>query len=283
LYDVEPSHIQHDIRAFVQHELQKMVDLCLVEFQCDSWPQEDEVKSLVRISAGLFIAAPTALKFINPVRGSCDRRPRLQMILDSARIVSPHQSNPFEELDSIYTQVLEHAMFREQALGPHVFEAFQTIVGTIILAYGRVTANELEGLLKMDGKVRLALAELHSVILVPEDGPVQAFRPSFHDYLTDKSRCSNPKFFIGTPVRHGEIARLCLEKMICSLKGDICDIRDFTKTNNEISNLSKKKAEYLSGDLQYACRYWASHLYQWASVEPLYKLVQDFVFASIRH
>jgi hypothetical protein len=236
-----------------------------------------------QITGAYFGRAVHCSTYRTQIYQSCDRRPRLQMILDSARIVFPHQSNPFEELDSIYTQVLEHAMFRKQALGPHVSEAFQTIVGTIMLAYGRVTANELEGLLNMDGKVRLALAELHSVILVPEDGPVQAFRPSFHDYLTDKSRCSNPKFFIGTPVRHGEIARLCLEKMICSLKGDICDIRDFTKTNNEISNLSKKKAEYLSGDLQYACRYWASHLYQWASVEPLYKLVQDFVFASIRH
>jgi hypothetical protein len=284
LQDVEPFHVQHDIQAFVQHELQRTADLYLAELERDLWPKGDEVKALVKISAGLFIAAATAVRFISPVRGSRDPRPRLKMILDSTRTISANQPNPFEELDNIYTQVLEQAMCKTQPLDPDVFEYFRTIVGTIVLAHGRFTANELEGLLQMEGRVKSALAELHSVILVPEgDGPIRAFHPSFHDYLTDRSRCNNPNFFIDTPVHHGEIARLCLERMRYLLLRDICDIRDPTRMNNEIDDLSKRKMKFLPGDLQYACLYWALHLSQCSSVESLFNLLRSFVFGSILH
>jgi hypothetical protein len=283
LHDVESSHVQHDIQAFVQHELRRIADICLPRPERNSWPKEDEVNALVRISAGLFIAAATAIRFISPIRGSRDPRPRLKMILDSARTISVNQPNPFEELDNIYTQVLEHAMCREQVLDPHVLEHFRTILGTIVLAYGRLTASELEGLLQLE-EVKAALAELHSVILVPEgDSPIRAFHLSFHDYLTDRSRCSNPTFFIDTSARHGEIARLCLERMKRSLKRDICDIRDPTRMNDDIGDLSNRTTEYLPGDLQYACRYWAMHLSQCSSVIFLFDLLRNFIFDSVLH
>jgi NACHT domain len=284
LHDVEPSHVQHDIQAFVQHELRRIADLCLPRQERNSWPKEDEVNDLVRISAGLFIAAATAIRFINPIRGSRDPRPRLRMILDSARTISVNQVNPFKELDMVYTQVLEHALCKEQALDPHILEHFRTILGTIVLAYGRLTANELEGLLQLEGKVRSALAELHSVILVrEEDSPVHAFHLSFHDYLTNGSRCGNPNFFIDTSAHHGEIARLCLERMKRSLKRDICEIRDPTRMNDEIGDLSNRTGEYLPGDLQYACRYWAMHLSQCSSIGFLFNLLRNFVFGSVLH
>jgi hypothetical protein len=153
----------------------------------------------------------------------------------------------------------------------------------IVLAYGQLTIRELAALLQMaNNEVDVALVELQSVILVPQgEGPVRAFHLSFHDYLTDKSRCVNGTFFIDTPLRHGQIARLCLERMICLLKRDICNIGDYTKMNHEVEDLDHKKAAFLPGDLLYACRYWALHVRESSTSEPLIQLVEKFVSTSI--
>jgi hypothetical protein len=121
----------------------------------------------------------------------------------------------------MYTQILEHATSGEQP--SDVFKQFQTVVGMIVLGYGQLRICELAGLLQMkDNKVEVTLVELQSVILIPQGGgPVRAFHLSFHDYLTDESRCINRNFFIDTPLRHTQIARLCLERMICLLKRDM--------------------------------------------------------------
>src|ERR1700760_2895580 len=123
------------------------------------------------------------------------------MILDSTKRPVT-ESRPFQSLDHMYTQILEHATSGEQH--SDVFEQFQTVVGMIVLAYSQLTIRELARLLQMEeNKVELSLVELQSVILIPEGGgPVRAFHLSFHDYLTDKSRCINENLFIAPSVRH---------------------------------------------------------------------------------
>jgi hypothetical protein len=283
LHDIKASDVQHDIHRFIKHGLGQIADRCSPILKHELWPKEDEIGALVRMSTPLFIVAATALKFISPIRGSRDPRVRLRMILNSTRRESVAESRPFQYLDHMYTQILEHATSGEQP--SDVFEQFQTVVGMIVLAYGQLTIRELAALLQMeDNEVEVALVELQSVILVPQgEGPVRAFHLSFHDYLTDKSRCINGNFFIDTPLRHAQIARLCLERMVCLLKRDICNIGDHTKMNHEVDDLSHKKATFLPGDLQYACRYWALHLRESSTAESLIQLVKDFVSTSILH
>ena len=279
LHDIKPSDVQNDIHKFIEHELGRIADLYLPKHEL--WPKEHEIEALARISTPLFISAATALKFISPVRGSRDPRVRLRMILDSTRRGSVTESRPFQHLDHMYTQILEHATSGEQP--SDIFEQFQTVVGMIVLGYGQLTIHELAGLLQMENnKVEFSLVELQSVILVPQGGgPVRAFHLSFHDYLTDKSRCINGNFFIDAPLRHTQIARSCLERMICLLKRDICNIGDHTKMNNEVADLDQKKAAFLPGDLQYACRYWALHLRESSTAESLIELIENFVSTSI--
>ena len=281
LHDIKASDVLHDITRFIKHELGQIADRCSQVLRHELWPKEHEIGDLVRISMPLFIAAATAVKFITPVRGSRDPRIRLRMILDSTRSGSAAESRPFRYLDHMYTQILEHATGGEQP--SDVFEQFQTVVGMIVLAYGQLTIGELAGLLQMeDNKVELLLVEFQFGILIPQGGGlVRAFHLSFHDYLTDKTRCINENFFIDPSVRHAEIARLCLERMICLLKRDICNIGDHTKMNHEVSDLDQKKATFLPGDLQYACRYWALHLRESATTEVLIQLVEHFISTSI--
>jgi hypothetical protein len=278
LHDIKASDVRHDIQAFVRHELGQIADGCRDVLENDAWPEEHEIEAIVDISANLFIAAATAIKFIRPIRLSRDPRDRLGMILDSAKGESLEGSRPFQYLDSMYTQILEHAT---SGGTPNVYKQFQRVVGAIVLAFGRLTVRELGVLLQMKN-VRLILAELQSVILVPEgDGAVRAFHLSFHDYLIDKDRCTNVKFFIDAPLHHAEMARFCLEMMKGSLKRDICKVEDRTKMNCEVEGLTEKMAKCLPGDLQYACRFWALHLEESSSIEPLFELIQSFAFTSI--
>lgn len=75
----------------------------------------------------------------------------------------------------MYTQILENA-FKGCTI-----RKFRAIVGTIVPAYSRPTIQELAELMNL-GDVMDTLAELH-------------------DYLTGKSRYSNEKFHIDTPLK----------------------------------------------------------------------------------
>jgi hypothetical protein len=273
LQNVHESCIQEDIRTFVQHELSRIAARCREVLGPDPWPEEHEVEALVHLSAGLFIAAATALKYTAPERGSRNPRTRLATILGS---VSHTHSGVFRSLDGMHSEILELAMGGRPP--PDVVEQFQRVVGTVVLAYGHLTVHELAGLLQMTDEVTTTLLELRSVVLVPEGGGlVRTFHLSFHDYLTDKDRCTNRRFFIDPALRHTEIARYCLERMMRSLKRDICDICDPTKMNVEVDDLDQRITKYVPGDLQYACRYWAFHLSEGSLDESLLELVQSFV------
>jgi GTPase SAR1 family protein len=191
LHDVDPSDVQHDIKAFVHTELKDIADSNKEVLRPDPWPMDQEVEALVFFSAGLFIAAATALKFVHPIRGSPDPRVRLRIILDSgesAQGAAGGSSSAFQYLDHMYSHILKHAMPTSGKQSLDIFQQFRTIVGTIVLAYGRLTVDELGALLQMKNKqIQLALAELHSVIHVPDgNDTIRAFHLSFHDFLINK-------------------------------------------------------------------------------------------------
>src|ERR1700690_1466666 len=113
LHEVSLSDVQHDIRIFVKHGLGEIADECRDILGHESWPKNDEGDTIVQISAGLFIVAAPAVKFIRPVFGSRDPRPRLKMILDTTKgnpSSKSDNSSVFTELDALYTQILKHAM-----------------------------------------------------------------------------------------------------------------------------------------------------------------------------
>lgn len=274
LHDVEPSDVGEDIKIFINHELKLIAEDSPMMVKDLPWPSDSESSALIKISAGLFIAAATAVRFIKPIRGSYDPQVRLKTLLDAHENGRFMNSHPFEYLDVMYTQILDMAF--AGSLPSDTFANFRTIVGTIVLAYGRLTVAELAELLQMQGKVGNILADLHSVIQVPDgDGLVHARHLSFPDYLTNELRCTNKRFFINPPLHHAEIARFCVENMMRLLRRDICDIQDRTKMNSDID--PKKIKERIPGDLQYACRYWALHLSECSIDESLVSLVDSFV------
>jgi NACHT domain len=275
LHDMKASDIRQDIQSFVRHELTQIAGDCRDVVIQGSWPQEHEIDALVDLSAELFIAAATALKFIRPIRGSRDPRVRLAMILNSTKKGSGAEARAFKYLDQMYTEILKHATGGEPS------GVLQTIVGAIVLAFGRLTVDEWSVLLQVEDDIAAALADLQSVILVPKGDAIRTFHNSFRDFLTDSGRCTDENFFVNSPLRHAEMARSCLQRMNSSLRRDICQIGDTTKRNSDIHDLNERRAKFIPGDLQYACQYWALHLWECSPVEPLFELLQSFVFTLI--
>ena len=284
LHEIKLSDVQQDIDKFVRHKLTHIATYQSEIVNQKPWPKEAEILALVEMAAGLFIAAATMLKFISPDRRTRDLKSRLALILSDPKEASRvWPSHPFQSLDNLYAKILEHATIGDKPT--YVFERFRTIVGMVILSFSCLTIQELERLLQNPGQVVMALGELHSIVHVSKGGgPIRALHASLHDYLTDKSRCRDPRFFIDPSVQHAEIARHCLERMKPpSLRRDICDIGDYSKLNEQVDDLKRRKEEHIPGDLQYACRYWASHFSSADVGEGLIDLVRSFAFVSILH
>ncbi|TDL14001.1 hypothetical protein BD410DRAFT_682532, partial [Rickenella mellea] len=89
-------------------------------------------------------------------------------------------------------------------------------LGSIIHLQDPLSPPALEHLLDLHPKtVRQTLLHLHSVIIVPETDSdvIRLLHPSFFDFITDPTRCPNPKFVVSAETQHTLIARACLDTM----------------------------------------------------------------------
>jgi hypothetical protein len=279
LHDVDPPLVRRDIELFLDHEFRRIADGNIYLPKTVTWPSTAERMTLANIAAGLFISAATAIRFVADFDSFLGPQERLAVLLASEKGTQV-ESDPFRYLDLMYNQILESAISGTSEKQVHrILEQFRTIVGIIVLAYGRLPARELASLCAIpEGHVTFVLSRLHSVILVPkENQPVRAFHLSFHDYLTDGNRCTTEHFYIDPSIQHAEIATLCLARMMCSLKRDICGICDVTKLKTDIYDLDQRTAEHLPGALRYACQYWALHLLECSLEGTLLELTHKFL------
>jgi len=107
------------------------------------------------------------------------------------------------------------------------------------------------------------LYHLQSVIVSPSnihEAP-RIYHPSFLEFIMDGSRCSMAEFVI-VPVPEQELrhAVRCFELMTMHLKRDVAGISNPSLLNSEVEGFRQRVRDVLPPEVQYACRYWASHL-----------------------
>ena len=123
LHKISPSIIDHDIRIFLQYELEH---IAVRHSLGASWPGEQFVEQLVDSANGLFIWAATACRFIN--NGRSFARDHLSIILKANSIDDPTDGlssdsstttdekmedlvvMPEEHLDKLYITVLRNSI-----------------------------------------------------------------------------------------------------------------------------------------------------------------------------
>jgi hypothetical protein len=254
LHEVKPSSVDEDIRLYLQEKLaaisKRRSDLDLSH----PWPSAEDLTTLTKKSAGLFIFASTLVRFI----GSEHYEPneRLQLI------ITPPDSTHNEGqagIDQLYTQILVHAFpdIKDSTL----FADLRRVLGAVVLAFNPLTQTQIAGILGVKTSlITRSLRHLHSVLLVPNEDSkeIRVFHKSFPDFLQDRDRCSDPKFFIDSPVHHGDLALDCLE-LLKKLEPNPCHLLDFTM-NQDVGNLPEILESKVGSATRYACEYWILHL-----------------------
>ncbi|RPB29053.1 WD40 repeat-like protein, partial [Terfezia boudieri ATCC MYA-4762] len=257
LHDIPPPTVNHDISVFFQ---QKLSEVKSEHGLSTPWPGETTIQLLVERAAGLFIYAATTYRFIQDDMYSPEEQ--LSVILSGG---DTSAQSPTMYLDDMYTNLLQHSVIASRNPREHevLLERFRQIVGSIVIISDVMTTKDLANLLCLpSAKVKTVLAPLRSVLNVPEveSQPVRIFHPSFRDFLLDRQRCSDHRFWVDAKERNIDLFRCCLEFMSKRLQQDICGIREPGILITEIPKDIIQSA--VTADIRYACRYWVYHFHQ---------------------
>jgi hypothetical protein len=260
LHDVDASVVRGDIERFLRFRLSKVATNS--EIDPNVWPSAEEISALAKESNKLFIFAVTIVKFIEDTDD--DPQSTLKSVMRTLSVMKAKHTDgpsPYERLDRLYQQVIEHAFTKTSA--EDAFERFRTVVGAVTSLCDTLPARVLGHLLNIEAReIRRVLLRFHSLVIVPDDdNDIRLIHPSFRDFMTQ--RCPvTCRYYINPSDCHRKLAVMCFKTMQEGLKRDICDILDMSLLNDEVKDLGARITACIPTHLQYACRHWATHLSQ---------------------
>jgi hypothetical protein len=207
---------------------------------CVNWPSEKDITTLAIMTDHFFIFASTVKRYLSNER--YDPVVRLQRLLES-------RDGQFGALDALYRNILH-----DSALDPsgreddELRKRVQMILATVAFAKKPLLLADIARILKLNrDESKHDLVELSSVIVVPNDylrQSVRFFHGSFVDFLCNKERCSDLRFFLDPPVEHAALASRCLNSIFRFIEAKFPD---------------RRLPDQLPGHVQYACQYWSAH------------------------
>jgi hypothetical protein len=253
LHEVAKNTIEHDIRLFYEHELSAIRQARMLS---TDWPTADQVQALVELAVPLFIFAATVCRYISTKGG--DPEDYLDKVLQ-------YQKSNFSQLDRTYLPVLEQLLVEQEEDEKDAWlRVFRNIVGSIVVLESPLSTASLARLLQVpQKKIQYRLDALHSVLSIPDSdkAPVRLLHLSFREFLVGRPRQSVSQFWIDERATHKDLASRCFERMSGTdgLRQKMCSLQPGT-LQSEVDE--RQIASCLSPDLQYACRYWVSHLQQ---------------------
>jgi NACHT domain len=280
LHNISESIVEHDISIFVKNELSQIRRD--QELSID-WPGEQNIKLLVNRANGLFIYIATVCRFVS--KSKFPERRLIQVIQGGDAKQGPEQN-----LDEIYMQILRDSLIGDSDKQDEgeVIELFQQTVGSIVVLFDLLSIIAVSKLLFIElREIKLIMRYLRSVIDVPgkEDSPIKLLHPSFRDFLLDKQRCRDKRFWIAKHEAHSDLCNNCLRLMSNTLHRDICGLGKPGTLAKDIG--ISVLARYVPGHVQYACRYWFKHLQQLEhdlrEKAGLYRKVQVFLENHFLH
>jgi hypothetical protein len=266
LHNTPRAFVDHDIRIFLEEKFREIREE--FEFPTSSWPGNSTIDELVQRADGLFIYAATICRFIHG-NGQWLPQDLLNLVIPSGASSQSRSlgrnipsKSPTHELDETYAHILERSFGTEQD-GPdksQLLEAFKLVVGSVALLIEALSAASLAKLLDVRLEtINLRVRNLHSVLNIPQsnDRPIRLLHPSFRDFLLDKDRCTNSKFWVDEKQAHQILAGSCIQLMSSSLRQDICAQ---CATGVLVTDIESERVEQcIPSELQYACFYWVEH------------------------
>ena len=250
LHQVEPSTVDNDIRHFFKHELSKLASQ---PGGSEDWPTDEQVDALCRRAAGFFVYAVAAVRFLKlKFRSPSDQ---LEVIMASPEIAI-HEGQAglkvHDSLDSLYTSILR-AAFLENNVDDGALA--RSVLSALVLVTNPLSPSAIATLMGLGLNVVTSLLESLQPLLVLQgnaEEPIQLFHRSFPDFVTDSSRCSDPRFHISTDFR-AELVLRCLGLMNGSLKKNMFSIPDYA-LNSDVEGLPRVEESGVDNALVYACK-----------------------------
>jgi hypothetical protein len=181
----------------------------------------------------------------------------------SSAVAPPKPVLPTKDLDTIYTQILEHSLrdIRNEEDKRQIAGIFRHAVGTIVILFTPLSTAAIASLLDLKEQlVRARVQNLRSVLEVPDDQeyPIRLLHPSFRDFLLDEKRCSDRQLWVDEKKAHTALANFCIRLMSDKLRRDICSLHLPGALAKDVEDDQIERC--LPSELQYACRYWVHHL-----------------------
>jgi hypothetical protein len=261
LHNILPSIVSQDIRLFLENELRYIGKRW---YSHASWPGTEAIMQLVQSANGLFIWAATACRFIREGKKRFAAK-RLETILRNNNNNTP--AAPEKHLDQIYQTVLQNSVSADYTDEEREEQCrmIRDILGTIAVLLSTLPAWSLSKLLQVaDVDIEQSLDDLHAILDIPDhpQQPLRLHHPSFRDFLLSKDRCCNDSFWVDEASTHEKLASQCRELMSGSsgLRQGMCGLLGPGVLRSEIEQVTITNS--LPPELQYACRYWISHLIQ---------------------
>jgi hypothetical protein len=263
LHQIPKPVIEHDITAFLQHELSRIrqdynKSVTSNRQLSPNWPGAEHVQELVDMAVPLFIFAATVCRFIQ------DRR--LGGPKDQLTKILKHQKSQTSNLDATYLPILDQLLvgLRESAKR-EVAERFKQVVGSIAILASPLPIASLACLLGVSlDTVEVLLDLLHSVLSIPTDPsmPVRLLHLSFRDFLVDPEKGGDEEkypFWVDERQTHELLATQCLKLLSTgdALKKDVCGLHIPGARRSDIDQQTIDAC--LPLDVQYACQYWVYH------------------------
>ena len=254
LHEVPKRIIEHDIRLFLEHELNAVQQERLLSLD---WPTTDQIQALVELAVPLFIFATTVCRYIGTKGG--DPEEYLNKVLK-------YRKSTFSQLDLTYLPVLDQLLTSQEEEDKETWlHAFRELVGSIVVLYSPLSVASLASLLQIPQKqVKCRLDSLHSVLNIPDSDnvPIRLLHLSFREFLVDPRKQGGNLFWVDEKGTHQKLASHCLELMSkpSGLQQDMCSLVRPGALRSEIDE--ETIASNLPPELQYACRYWVHHLEQ---------------------
>ncbi|KAJ6487473.1 WD40 repeat-like protein [Mycena vitilis] len=264
LDDLAPDTVRRDVRLYVSQSLDGSRWITPSPWR----PQDSDVDEITRRADGLFVFAATCVRYICGDGLRFDPQQSVDYLLEGALL---------SHLDALYFRIVNEAILLPTARDPRVTDYHSDamlVLGTILHLSEPLDLVSLAAVLQMKHEhIKRILTPLSAVIHLPDSvGTVKVIHLSFREFmisgileeqpdpLSGAKKCGRPDLLCGTEDQQQLLTSNLIRVMQTELRFNICGLPTSYLRNTDMPEIQSRVTAYISGQLRYACRYWADHL-----------------------
>ncbi|OQD96830.1 hypothetical protein PENSOL_c014G04933 [Penicillium solitum] len=194
----------------------------------------------------------------------------LQMTLEKRRPGWPDKSSLklLEEMSSLYLTILrEYVSLQnwETDVQSTCCSLVRHYLGSLVVLFDQLPPRSLYRLIPREARgpdIHEILGNLGSILDFPSDednciDKIRIHHPTFREFLLDRERCTDNKFYVEKEQAHKIVLGGCLDLLLSTLKRDISQTEGSMFLDYGAGQSHTRQA--LLPEIQYACLYWVAH------------------------